>query len=718
MLMYSGLKKMTFCFLVFLLFSGTTEKAYGQFRLKDNKIQAKADSILAQMTLDEKIKYITGLPGAKINPIPRLGLKTIRMSDGPLGVKGQAEGDTSDRIFATAFPAGISMASTWNTRLIYEVGKAIGVESKYNGIDILLGPSLNIIRLPQNGRNFEYYSEDPYLTGRIGVNFVKGLQSKKVLADVKHYAANNTEFNRYKSNSILDSRTLHEIYLPAFEATVKEAGSATVMTAHNLLNGIHCSEDSFLLDTVLRQRWGFNGFIISDWNSNYEVVPALKYGVDIEMPRPQIMKRDSVLMSLSSGKATEKDIDEKVRRILYTCLYFGLYDDVQENREKPNADEHAKIALRVAEEGVVLLENKGQLLPLNKSDVKKIIIVGPNAEETPLYGGGAAGMKTTRSRSLVAGIADAVNRETEVKYLKWPETETAQQEIRNADVVIVALGFNAVIEGEAHDRPFSLPAEQVRLIDYVSTLNKNVVAVLYVGGSVNIAPWVEKVRGLVMAWYMGDATGHIVGEIIFGDINPSGKLPITIEKKWEDAPAFPYYDTFASEAGMPALFKKQYEKVNGPVSAGEMIDTKYGEGIFVGYRHFTTKNIEPLYPFGFGLSYTNFSISNLKASVQNNTIKVSATVKNTGNVKGAEVVQLYVGDDEASVERPLKELKRFEKVFLSPGQSTKVEFVLNERDLSFWDVTSNDWKAEPGYFTIYVGNSSVDNSNTTKIFWK
>lgn len=710
--------KKSFYFFSVIIFLSIVNNGNAQFQVRDNDMMARADSILSLMTLEEKVMYIAGMPGAKINAIPRLGLKSIRMSDGPLGVKAQAEGDQADKIMATAFPSGITMASTWNPELIYRVGEAIGVESKFNGIDILLGPSLNIIRLPQNGRNFEYYSEDPYLTSRMGVDYVKGLQSKKVLANIKHFAANNTEFNRYKSNSIVDSRTLHEIYLPAFEASVTEGGAATVMTAHNLLNGFHCAEDPFLLDTILRQQWQFNGFVISDWNSNYEVIPALKYGVDIEMPRPKVFAKDSVQWALKTGKASVKDIDEKVRRILYTCLYFGLYDKPETNRKRPDLDQHSKLALRVADEGTVLLKNENKVLPINRKAIKRIVVVGENADKTPLYGGGAAGMKTTRSISLLEGVRVAAGPDIEVDFLKYPESDAEKARIAEADWVVVGMGFNSVIEGEAHDRPFDLPSNQLGLINYLHSLDKKVIAVVYAGGSVNISPWLDKVKALFMGWYMGDATGRVVGRMIFGDVNPSGKLPITIEKRWEDSPVYPYYDTYASEAGMPPLFKRFYEKVNGPVAASEMIETKYGEGVFMGYRYFTTKGIEPLFPFGFGLSYSDFSIDDLKTNVGRNGISVSVLVTNIGKTDGAEVVQLYVGDNKASVPRPAKELKRFKKVFLSLGQSERVSFDLTEKDLSFWDVETGNWKAEPGTFTIYVGNSSGDNRLSAKVQWK
>lgn len=691
-------------------------KSHAQFNITDTKVMQQAEKVLAQMTLDEKLMLITGGPKATINGIERLGLRPIRMSDGPLGVKAQAEGDASEKINATAFPSAMTMAATWNNQLLYDIGKAIGIESKYNGVDILLGPSVNMVRIPQNGRNFEYLGEDPFLAANLGVAYIKGLQSQKVLADVKHFAANNTEFNRYKSNSIIDERTLHEIYLPAFEAAVKEGESATVMTAHNLLNGYHGSESAFLLDTILRKNWNFNGFVISDWFSNYDLVPTTRYGVDIEMPIPRIMAKEKMLAALKNKQITVEDIDKKIRRILYTCFYFKLYE--KQNPQKPNLDEHGKIALKAGEEGTVLLKNSDGFLPMDKSKIKSILLLGKATIETPLYGGGAAGMPATRQQNMFNEIQQIAGNNITVSFLENLSSNDAINQLKQADLVLISVGFNAKTEGEAHDRPFNLPKEQTELITQATALSQHVAVVLYAGGSVNISPWLGQVKALFMPWYLGDATGHVIGKMLFGEINPSGKLPISIEKEWKDNPAFSSYDTYAADAGMPPLFKPFYEKINGKVDSKSMIDTRYDEGILMGYRHYTTKNIAPLFPFGFGLSYTNFSISGVKTSLKNGNIIVTASVKNTGRMAGAEVVQIYVGDDEASVKRPVKELKAYRKVFLKAGEQQQLTFTLTKKDLSFWDVNTHNWKAEPGLFTIYVANSSEDNTNKSKIAWK
>lgn len=705
-------------FLLFLISLSlvANTKLSAQFTIQNPKVMEQANSILKQMTLDEKLLFITGGPKATINGIPRLGLRPIRMSDGPLGVKAQAEGEDAIKINATAFPSAITMAATWNNALLYDIGKAIGIESKYNGVDILLGPSVNMVRIPQNGRNFEYLGEDPYLAGNLGVQYIKGLQEQKVLADVKHFAANNTEFNRYKSNSIMGERTLHEIYLPAFEMAVKEGGSATVMTAHNLLNGYHSSESAFLLDTILRNNWNFNGFVISDWFSNYDLIPTTKYGVDIEMPIPRIMAKEKMLEALKNKEISVEDIDKKIRRILYTCFYFNLYG--KQNAPTPNLEQHANIAMRTGEEGTVLLKNSGNFLPLSKNSIKNIVLLGKATVETPLYGGGAAGMPATRNKNMLVEIQQVAGNSINVSYFENTEAYGAKDKLKTADIVLISVGFDAKIEGEAHDRPFNLPKDQPQLIQQAAAINPNIVVVLYAGGSVNISPWLGHVKALFMPWYLGDATGHVIGKMIFGEINPSGKLPISIEKDWKDSPAFNSYDTYAADAGMPALFKPFYEKINGKVKSSDMIDTHYEEGIFMGYRYYTSKQIAPLFPFGFGLSYTNFKISDLKTLLKNGNILVTLNVKNTGKVAGAEVVQIYVGDDEASVPRPVKELKAYEKIFLKPGEQKQLTFSISKKDLSFWDVNTHSWKAEPGVFTIYASSSSEDNSNTSKITWK
>ncbi|GAB3414412.1 beta-glucosidase family protein [Niabella aquatica] len=691
-------------------------KSYTQFNIPDTRVMQQANKLLVRMTLEEKLLFITGGPKATINGIPRLGLRPIRMSDGPLGIKAQAEGEDAVKINATAFPSAMTMASTWNNHLLYEIGKAIGSESKYNGVDILLGPSVNMVRIPQNGRNFEYFGEDPYLTGQLGVAYIKGLQSQKVLANVKHFAANNSEFNRYKSNSVLDERTLHEIYLPAFEAAVKEGGSATVMTAHNLLNGYHSSENAFLLDTILRKNWNFNGFVISDWFSNYDLIPTARYGVDLEMPIPRIMMQEQMLKALKNKEISVEDIDKKVRRILYTCLYFNLYE--QQNAQAPDLGQHASIALRTGEEGTVLLKNSDNFLPLAKKNIKNIVLLGRATVETPSYGGGAAGMDARRKRNMLHEIQHLAGNNINVSYFENTDVNGVAEKLKTADIVLISVGFDAKTEGEAHDRPFSLPEDQNKLIQQVAAINPNIVVVLYAGGSVNISPWINEVKALFMPWYLGDATGHIIGRIIFGEINPSGKLPISIEKDWKDSPAFKSYDTYASEANMPALFKPFYEKINGVVDSKSKIDTPYEEGIFMGYRHYTTSQIEPLFPFGFGLSYTSFNITDLRTSFKNGNIMVMLNVKNTGKIAGAEVVQIYVGDDEASIKRPVKELKAYEKIFLKPGEQRQLTFCLTKKDLSFWDINTHSWKAETGYFTIYAASSSADSSNQTKVLWK
>ncbi|MGC4233044.1 MAG: glycoside hydrolase family 3 N-terminal domain-containing protein [Niabella sp.] len=670
-------------------------------------IHATAEELIQNMTLDEKAAMVSGGAMATIPGIERLGLRPIRMSDGPLGVKAQVEGEMRTLKKATGFPSAITMASTWNPNLIGEVGKAIGIESRCNGIDILLGPSVNIHRIQQNGRNFEYFGEDPYLASRLAVSYIRGLQSQGVLANVKHFAANNTEFNRYKSNSIVDERTLREIYFPAFEAAVTEAGSATIMTAHNLLNGIHCSENPWLLDTVLRNEWNFDGFIISDWNSSYDLLPVVKWGVDIEMPMGKVMEKDRLLQAIKDGVISEADIDKKVRHILNTCLRFGLYNK-KEAAPGPNWDTHYQLAVKVAEQGTVLLKNQGNLLPLNRSKIKRLAVLGKAAVNTPAYGGGAAGLPTPRKRNMLDEIRAVAGKNIEVRYFENRdlETEANKQYIRNADAAIIACGFDPLTEGEAHDRPFNLPEEQTDLINLAAALNSRTVVTIYAGGGVNMWPWIENVPAVLFAWYMGDATGHVNGRILFGDMNPSGKLPVSIEKHWKDAAAYASYDKAVSEAGMPALFKPAYEKIHGIVTSGESIPTYYNEGILMGYRHFTTKNIQPLFPFGFGLSYTSFAFSNLAVQTEGDSVLVSVTVKNTGKRAGAEVVQVYVQDEVSSVERPVIELKRFQRVQLSQGESRKVSFRLYRRDLSFWDTKTHSWKAEPGTFIIHAGNSS------------
>ncbi len=680
-------------------------------------LSERADALVAALTRDEKIALLTGGPGPVIKAIPRLHLPAVRMSDGPLGLKMKTEAGQLASVRTTSFPAGMALAASFDVPLIQEIGAAIGRECRANGVDLLLGPSVNIYRVPQCGRNYEYFGEDPYLAGELAVGYTLGLQAQGVMASVKHFAANNQEYDRYRGNSVVDERTLQEIYFPAFRAVVQRAGIASVMTAHNPLNGIHCSDNGWLLTDVLRQQWGFEGFVVSDWYSTYETVPVVKGGVDLEMPIARALAAPRIEAELHAGTVTEVEIDAKVRRIARACLQLGIYGPGRSTAAPVDAATHRQLVLRAAREGLVLLKNRAHLLPLDRQQTRRIVVLGELAAQTPYHGGGAASVPAHESRSLVADISAAAGAGAQVRHFTALDSADASQQCADADVVVVAAGFPAAIEGEAHDRPFDLLPAQVELIRRASTLNPRTVVVLVTGGGVNISPWLEPVAALVHAWYLGDGCGHVVGELLFGDFCPSGRLPISIERTWADAPARANYDTMRSEQLAERLFKPAYEAKYGKIDPRDFFPINYAEGIFVGYRHYDAKDIAPLFPFGFGLSYTTFGYSNLTIANRDRQIDISVDLTNTGARTGAEVVQLYVGAVQPRVPRPPRELKGFARIELQPGQTRRVSFMLGADDLAFFDPKSHGWRTDAGDYAISVAASSRDLRLTRTIHW-
>ncbi len=663
-----------------------------------------ADSLVSLMSLQEKIDCIGGYKSFNIKEIERLGIPRIKMADGPMGVNGHGK--------ATAFPASICMAASWNTDLIKETGTAIGNEARSKGIDVLLAPGVNIYRVPHCGRNFEYYGEDPFLSAQMAVSFICGVQSQRVMATIKHFAANNQDYDRHRVSSNIDERTLNEIYFPAFKAAVQKAKVGAVMTSYNLLNGIHTSESTYLIKEVLKNKWGFQGLVMSDWISVYST-NSFRAGLDLEMPKPQFMNAKNILPLVESDPAAKKMLDDKVSRIITSCARFGLYERNKDSVEV-NWEKHRQTALRVAREGFVLLKNEEAVLPLKNNKIKRIAVLGPNALYTPYSGGGAAMIDAYRMTSFLEGIKNNAPGTIQVNYL---ETEglnygysainrdklAAQlDQIKEYDAVVLCLGFNSETEGEAFDRPFALPENQEWLIDEASTRNPNLILVLNAGGGV-FMPWLKKCRALLYAWYPGQEGGNALGEIIFGKISPSGKLPISIEKQWKDNAAFGSYDTsFAVPHAKPfyTLYGKEHEV--------KQLD--YKEGIFTGYRHYESKNIAPLFPFGFGLSYTSFQLSELSVNKKTFSGKDSLVVKlkiqNTGQLSGSEVVQLYIHDIASGLPRPLKELKAFKKVMLEPGQTTTLIFSVDKEMLAFYNPALHDWTTEVGDFEILLGNAS------------
>jgi beta-glucosidase len=793
------------------------------------EVEARVESILGKMTTEEKIDLLGGVDFFYLPGVPRLGVPRLRMADGPMGVRNDGP--------ATAFGGGIALAATWNPEVVERVGVELGRDARAKGAHFLLAPGVNIYRSPLCARNFEYFGEDPFLASRIAVAYIEGVQSQGVSATVKHFVGNNSEFDRNHTDSIIDERTLREIYLPAFEAAVKEGHVGAIMDSYNLTNGSYMSQNGRLNDDVAKGEWGFRGVIMSDWISTYDAIGAANGGLDVEMPSGAHLNRDQLLPAIASGQVAMATIDDKVRRILRTAVRFGWLDRDAVDLSIPRFNTRGReVALEAARQSLVLLKNDGPLLPLDARRVKSILVVGPNAHPAVTGGGGSSHVEPFSAVSILEGLAAAAGDGVQVFYAQgiprlgemvqatrfstaadggepgllaqyysnaelagepvierverrvdigsggsgYPEGTASERwsgyvtpaeagdydlfvgssgdgggyyrvrvdgkvvlddwglskaglnvvqvalEARphevvlehhgrpkwesslrmglshrgdrvaadakalaaKADDVVVAAGFDAQTESEGSDRTFQLPPGQVELIRAMAAANKNTVVVLTAGGAVDTSEWLDAVPALVHAWFPGQEGGAAVGEVLMGKIDPSGRLPATFERRLEDGPAY------AHHYPEPGTHRISYE-----------------EGVFVGYRGFEHSGVKPLFPFGYGLSYTTFQYANLAvtpARTRDGSVQVSFDVTNTGSRAGADVAQVYVSDPEASVPRPPKELKGFAKVSLEPGETRRVTVALDRRALSYYDVKAKGWRAEPGEFGILVGRSSAD----------
>ena len=654
----------------------------------------KADSVLALMTTEEKIAYIGGDRSFFLRPIPRLNLSEVYMTDATQGVHIRdkfRDNDLSKYQLekSTAFPCPLALTATWNTALANTYATAIGEECRGGGIGILLGPGMNCYRISQCGRNFEYFGEDPFLRSRFIEAFVKGVQSTGTVATLKHFVANNTEFFRRKSNSIIDERTLHEIYLPPFKAGI-DAGAQAVMTSYNLLNGEWCGESEYVINTILRKQLGFRWLVMTDWWSVYNGEKVVKSGQNLEMPQAVALKDIQTL--LNDGKVKMEDIDRMVKSILRTYFAMKLSDQKMNLPDSAMYNDHESIALQTAREGIVLLKNDNNILPLKK-DVKKILLTGEYVVKLAI-GGGSAEVKGFNHRLMIGELkAEFGDR---LVYEKNPSIE----QIKSADVVLCNVGTD---DSEGRDRPFALPENQEkRVLDCVNN-NQNTIVIVTSGSGIRMTNWNIKAKALLYAWYPGQIGNKALAEILSGKTNPSGKLPISIEKEFKDSPGFGY---------IPAGEELMKEWNGKKEKDHSVFDVNYKEGIFVGYRWYESKKIETLYPFGFGLSYTSFDYSNLTVSKETisekDTLTVSFTVKNSGSRKGMEIAQVYVEDVESSVPRPVKELKAFKKVELNIGETVGVQVKLAKQAFAFWNPKTNDWYVEKGKFVIHIGAATND----------
>jgi len=656
------------------------------FRDESLELEERVQDLLSRLTLEEKIKLCSGRLMWHTKPIKRLGVKPFTMYDGPHGVRPDSMGE----IKSTYFPSAICRAATWDPKLSHEFGKAIAEEVRDVGAHMLLAPGINIQRTPMNGRTFEYQTEDPHLNKILAVATVKGIQSQKIAACVKHFVCNNQETNRFTVSSEVSERALQEIYLPAFKATVQDADAWSFMTCYNKVNGIYGSENYNLLRERLMAQWGFRGFTVSDWNAtaNTSTGSCVTAGLSLEMPTAKKYNKRNMKKAIQEGKFTEDSLNDNVKRLLRVMFLVGLFDDKSTlpsgNR---NTLEHQSIARKIAENGIVLLKNKEALLPLNIDDLKKLAVVGPNANYK--FGGG----------DMLSGGGSSVNYPpyeiTPLEGLKQKCRDRVEiiETPSKADVTILFAGLNHEhgMDAEGEDKSsFELPLEQIELIKRTVKQNPNTIVVLINGSPIAMNGWIDSVPSVIEAWYGGMEVGKAIANVLFGDVNPSGKLPLTFPKKLSDSPAH------KSERTFPGVEEKVF----------------YDEGIYVGYRYFDKEQIEPLFPFGYGLSYTTFNYENLKLNKEkfskNDTVTVSVDIVNTGNRSGAEIIQLYVQDIESSNDRPPKELKLFEKVKLEPNERKTVELNLNFGDFSFYDDTTHSWVVEPGTFNILLGSSSRD----------
>jgi beta-glucosidase len=673
----------------------------------------KTEVLLSRMTLGEKIDFLSGIDNMAVKGIARLSMPRVWCSDAVSGIRNFGPG--------TSFPASLALTASWDRGLIRRVAEAVGEECRAAGVSILLGPGVNIYRIPTNGRNFEYMGEDPFLSGEMAASYVRGLQERGVAATVKHLACNNSEYDRHRMNSVVDERTLHEIYLEPFRKAVAEGGALAVMTSYNYINGVRGSEHDYLIHSVLRGKWGFSGLVMSDWTAVYSAEKTLVRGLDLEMPNGMFLNRETILPLIESGRITEADIDSHVKRILRTIIEIGAYErPAVDTRFSLRTKGSRDLARRAAEESAVLLKNTDSLLPLDPAKVRMIAVVGPNAKETPTGGGGAAYVEAENPVGILDGLLKEFGPKTIITFVgddRGGFSEADAKSIRAADAVIACAGYNHVIESESFDRSWVLPDFQERLLLNVTRINPRTIVVVNSGGDYDTSHWIRFVPALIQAFYLGVEGGTAVAGIVSGRINPSGKLPFTFARRFSDHPATANYPRNSEETNQ-TLVDGPEVRVHGnewPIerrlsSPEEKWDISYDEGIFVGYRHFDAKGVEPLFPFGFGLSYTSFALSDasLGASAigKGQALTVRARLRNTGERRGAETVQVYVKDTASRLPRPDKELKGFEKVVLEAGAESEVAIVLPPEAFRYYDDREHDWISEPGEFEILIGTSS------------
>lgn len=711
-------------------------------------IEERVEDALSRMTLEEKVHVIHAQSKFSSGGVPRLGIPELWTTDGPHGIRPEVLWDEWDQAgwtndSCTAYPALTCLAATWNKEMSMLYGQSIGEEARYRKKDVLLGPGVNIYRTPLNGRNFEYMGEDPYLAARMVVPYVQGVQKNGVAACVKHYALNNQEFNRHTSNMILDDRALYEIYLPAFKASVQEGGAWSIMGAYNLYQNQHACHNQRLLNEILKEEWGFDGVVVSDWGGVHDTHQAIANGLDLEfgswtdgLTMGATNAYDSYYLALPylnlirSGAVGTEELDEKVRRVLRLGFRTAM------NPDKPmgslNSPAHSEAARRIAEEGIVLLQNRNRVLPIDLNGRPRIAVIGENAVKMMTVGGGSSSLKVKYEVSPLEGLKARIGERAEIVYARGyvgdpsgsyngvksgqdlsesrsPEVLLAEavEVAGNADYVLFIGGLNKSSHQDCEDsdrKGLELPYGQDEIIRELSKANRNLV-VVNVSGNAVAMPWAAEVPAIVQAWYLGSETGNALASVLLGETNPSGKLPFTFPVKLEDLGAHQLGE-----------YPGNREELERSTSRKDTINVAYHEGIFVGYRWTDTRKIRPLFPFGHGLSYTTFGygkpVADRKVISVEERITFTLTVRNTGEQTGKEVVQLYISDKKSSLPRPVKELKGFRKVELAPGEEKEVSFTIGREELSFYDDRIGEWVAEPGKFEAIIAASATDIKGT------
>jgi beta-glucosidase len=657
---------------VLLIFS--TEMTHAQ---SDIICRRHALAVVKKMTINEKISQLHGTSD-KNNYRIVIGIKSLDIPDLPLcnGPAGLGPAGKGHEGKATALPAPISLAATWDRTAAYSYGEIAGSESADYGNILLEAPDVNIARTPHNGRTFEGFGEDPFLSGEIGVANIIGIQKERVMANVKHYAVNNQEKDRLKIDETIDERTLREIYLPAFEAAVKEGHVASVMAAYNKVNGSYCTENDVLLNQILKKEWQFKGFVTSDFGAVHSTVPCVKNGLDLELPDGKYFG-EALKKAVDSGEVSESDLNEKLICRFSMMMKFGLWNESPRRKTLPE-ENHAIIAKKLSEEGFVLLKNNNSILPLDNKKIRSVVLIGPYSRKASTGGGGSSYVNPILQISPAKGIEQILGNNAKVYQYDGANIDSAIFIAKKSDAVILMLGDK---QTEGSDHSISLGEGQNNLATQVLQAKPNAIVVLKTGGPV-IMPWIEKCNALLEAWYPGEEDGLAVAEVLFGKANPGGRLPITFPKSDEET---------------PMQNEDQYP--------GENLEANYSEGVFVGYRWYDQNKVDPLFPFGYGLSYTNFKLSDMKTTKRGKEVDVCVNVKNIGKRSGSEVVQVYVGLP-AEVKDAPEQLKGFEKVELKAGESKRIKIPLNERAFSYWDTSLHGWKIPEGNIKIYISTSS------------